>query len=120
MVADFIPTVTSYRSLWNPHTNSAGGVNLAENKELFYRYLYYSGFDEKEYATQLNATGRTLTQIGDEMQHLRISTVDLFESFTEEMLARKGTANSNELSVVALGINSARSEFCNDVFHDRR
>jgi hypothetical protein len=50
MVADFIPTVTSYRSLWNPHTNSAGGVNLRENKELFYRYLYYSGFDEKDVA----------------------------------------------------------------------
>ena len=50
MVADYIPTVTSYRSLWNPHTNSAGGVNLLENKELFYRYLYYSGFDENDVA----------------------------------------------------------------------
>lgn len=48
MVADFIPTVTSYRPLWNPHTNSAGGADLIENKELFYRYLYYSGFDEKD------------------------------------------------------------------------
>jgi len=50
MVADYIPTVTSYRSLWNPHTNSAGGVNFLENKELFYRYLYYSGFDENDVA----------------------------------------------------------------------
>ncbi len=54
MVADFIPTVTSYRSLWNPHTNSAGGVNLKENKELFYRYLYYSGFDEKDVAKAMD------------------------------------------------------------------
>lgn len=54
MVADFIPTVTSYRSLWNPHTNSAGGVNLVENKELFYRYLYYSGFDEKDVAKAMD------------------------------------------------------------------
>ena len=69
-----------------------------------------SGFDEKEYATQLNATGRSLKQIGDEMQHLRTSTVDMFESFTEEMLARKGTANNNELSVVALGIVIAGHE----------
>ena len=53
MVADFIPTVTSYRSLWNPHTNSAGGVTAAENKELFYRYLYYSGFTEKDVAQAL-------------------------------------------------------------------
>ncbi len=50
MVADYIPTVTSYRSLWNPHTNSAGGVNFLENKELFYRYLYYSSFDENDVA----------------------------------------------------------------------
>lgn len=53
MVADFLPSVTSYRSLWNPHTNSAGGVNAAENKELFYRYLYYSGFSEKDVAAAL-------------------------------------------------------------------
>lgn len=54
MVADFIPTVTSYRALWNPHTNSAGGVNLAENKELFYRYLYFSGFDETDVARAMD------------------------------------------------------------------
>jgi hypothetical protein len=48
MVADYIPTVTSYRSLWTPHTNSAGGVDPAENRELFYRYAYFSGFDEKD------------------------------------------------------------------------
>ncbi len=69
-----------------------------------------SGFDEKEYATQLNATGRNLRQIGDEMQHLRSSSVDLFESFNAEMLKRKGTANSNELSVVALGFIIAGHE----------
>ena len=53
-LADYIPTVTSYRSLWNPHTNSAGGVNHIENKELFYRYLYYSGFDEQAVAKALS------------------------------------------------------------------
>lgn len=69
-----------------------------------------SGFDENEYAKHLNATGKSLTQIGESMQHLRASTVDLFESFTEEMLSRKGTANKNELSVVALGIIIAGHE----------
>jgi hypothetical protein len=43
VTADFIPTVTAARPLWNPHTSSAGGVNVAENKRLFYLYLYYSG-----------------------------------------------------------------------------
>ncbi|MFN0277426.1 MAG: hypothetical protein ACKVRN_02375 [Pyrinomonadaceae bacterium] len=54
MVADYIPTVTPYRPLWNPHTNSAGGVNHAENLELFYKYLYYSGYDEKDLAQAIN------------------------------------------------------------------
>jgi len=53
MVADFIPTVTSFRALWNPHTSSAGGVNVAENKELFYKHLYFSGFNEKDLADAL-------------------------------------------------------------------
>ncbi len=77
MVADYIPTVTSYRSLWNPHTNSAGGVNLLENKELFHRYLYYSGFDEKDLAKAMQENlyevmaaffggGRALTALDDQ------------------------------------------------------
>jgi len=69
-----------------------------------------SGFDEKEYAHELNATARTLRQIADEMQHLRASSVDLFESFSEEMMKRKGTANNNELSVIALGFIIAGHE----------
>lgn len=69
-----------------------------------------SGFDEKEYAPYLNAEGRTLEQIADEMQRLRTSTVDLFQGFTSEMLKRKGTANNNELSVGAIGIIIAGHE----------
>ena len=69
-----------------------------------------SSFDENEYASQLNATSRSLKQIGDEMQHLRTTSVDLFESFNAEMLTRKGTAGKNELSVVALGFVIAGHE----------
>ncbi len=69
-----------------------------------------SGFDENEYARNLNASARSLKQIGDEMQHLRTASVDLFESFNKEMLTRKGTANGNELSVVALGFIIAGHE----------
>jgi uncharacterized damage-inducible protein DinB len=69
-----------------------------------------AGFDENTYAAYLNAESRSFAQIGDEMQHLRVSTIDLFQSFTEEMLKRKGTANNNELSVGALGIIIAGHE----------
>ncbi len=68
------------------------------------------GFDEVEYGNHLNATGRSLRQLGDEMQHLRNSSVDLFESFNEEMLVRKGKANNSEVSVVALGFIIAGHE----------
>ena len=69
-----------------------------------------ASFDEQAYAPHLNATGRSLRQIGDEMQHLRTTSVDLFDSFTEEMLIRKGIASNNELSVVALGFIIAGHE----------
>jgi len=68
------------------------------------------GFDEKNYAPEANASNRDLKTIINEMRHLRVSTIDLFESFTSEMLARKGTANNNELSVVALGFIIAGHE----------
>ncbi|MFV0389854.1 MAG: hypothetical protein ACK5NT_14000 [Pyrinomonadaceae bacterium] len=50
LVADFLPTVTHYRSLWNPHTTSAGGVTVKENRELFLKFLYYAGYDENDLA----------------------------------------------------------------------
>lgn len=69
-----------------------------------------AGFEENDYAPQANAAGRSLSKIADEMKHLRTSTVDLFESFTPEMLARKGTASNNELSVIGLGFIIAGHE----------
>ena len=62
-----------------------------------------SGFEENDYAPQANAAGRPLAKIATDMAHLRNSSIDLFESFTPEMLTRKGLANNNELSVAALG-----------------
>ncbi len=69
-----------------------------------------SGFEENDYAPQANAAGRSLQKIASEMVHLRASTIDLFESFTPEMLMRKGAANKNEMSVVALGFVIAGHE----------
>ncbi len=68
------------------------------------------GWEEKDYAPQANAANRTLNMIADEMQHLRNSTLDLFEGFSEEMLVRKGIANKNEMSVAALGFIIAGHE----------
>jgi len=69
-----------------------------------------AGFDENTYADHLNAESRSLSQLADEMQHLRTATVDLFNGFTADMLTRKGTANNNELTVGAIGIIIAGHE----------
>jgi uncharacterized damage-inducible protein DinB len=62
-----------------------------------------AGFEENSYAPEANAHGRTLQQIVNEMKNLRASTLDLFGSFTPEMLQRRGTANNTTISVINIG-----------------
>lgn len=61
------------------------------------------GFEENDYATEANAHARSLPQLADEMERLRKTTLDLFTSFTPEMLKRTGKANNTEVSVLNLG-----------------
>jgi hypothetical protein len=68
------------------------------------------GYDQDLYAPQANAAARALERLADEMLRLRASTIDLFASFTPEMLARSGEANQNILSVLALGFIIAGHE----------
>ena len=61
------------------------------------------GFEENDYAPEANAHSRTIIQLTDEIKRLRATTIDLFTSFTADMLTREGTANKNKLSVLTLG-----------------
>lgn len=61
------------------------------------------GFEENDYAPEANAQNRTVKNIADEMQRLRLTTIDLFGNFTADMLERKGLANNLEISVLNLG-----------------
>ena len=61
------------------------------------------GFEENDYAPEANAHARTIAQLANEMERLRATTIDMFESFTPEMLKREGTANKNHLTVLVLG-----------------
>lgn len=54
LTSEFVATVTSQRPLWNLHTSSAGGIDLQENKDLLYKYLYYSDFSEKDMANAVS------------------------------------------------------------------
>lgn len=69
-----------------------------------------ASFDENTYVPQSNAAGRSLQKIAAEMGHVRSATIDLFEGFTAEMLMRKGTSGTSELSVMALGFIIAGHE----------
>ena len=69
-----------------------------------------SPFDENLYAPEANAAQRSLKKLADEMHHLRASTSDLFESFSADMLTRKGMVGTNELTVAALGFIIAGHE----------
>jgi uncharacterized damage-inducible protein DinB len=60
-------------------------------------------FDENEYALQANAHARSLQQFAREMKRLRETTIDLYASFSPEMLLREGTASNKKLSVLNLG-----------------
>jgi hypothetical protein len=57
------------------------------------------GFEENDYAPEANANARTLNEISEEMKNLRKSSIDLYKSFTAEMIDRNGLANGLEISV---------------------
>ena len=61
------------------------------------------GFDENAYIPFSNASGRSLMQLIHEYELVRRSSMALFESFTEEMLDRQGTANNMRLTPRILG-----------------
>ncbi len=54
MVADYLPTVTTFRPMWTPHTNSTGGVDYHENRRLLYLYLYFGGYGEEQLKKSLD------------------------------------------------------------------
>lgn len=60
-------------------------------------------FDENSYAPEANAHARNIQQLNREMKRLRETTIDLFMSFSPEILEREGTASGKTLSVKNLG-----------------
>ncbi len=60
-------------------------------------------FDENLYAENSDANTRSWKRLSNELINVRRSTEDLFNSFTDEMLQYKGSANNNTTSVLSLG-----------------
>lgn len=60
------------------------------------------GFDQDTYVDHSGANARALASLLAEYDATRAATVALFESFTDEQLARRGTANGGPATVRAL------------------
>lgn len=86
--------------------------HIIDTERIFsYRALAFSrgepaqlpSFDEDVYAAAANATGRDLNEIIAELRTLRESTRMLFNSFSDEMLLKKGMGFKGEYSVASIG-----------------
>tara|TARA_B110000503_G_C7112886_1_gene398973 strand:- start:50 stop:553 length:504 start_codon:yes stop_codon:yes gene_type:complete len=56
------------------------------------------GYDHNAYAAASSANHRSLKDLLEELKRLRASTIDLFKSFSDEMIHAKGNANDLEMT----------------------
>lgn len=61
------------------------------------------GFDENAYANTARVSARNLAEMKEELLSLRRAVYFMFKGFSEEDLLRSGIANSNRVTVNALG-----------------
>jgi hypothetical protein len=69
-----------------------------------------AGFDQEPYVRNGNFANRTLADLADEFEHLRLSNILLFRSLDEAAWKRRGVASDNEVSVKALAYIMAGHE----------
>ncbi len=86
--------------------------HVIDSERVFaYRALRFSrkdptllpGFDENDYAVNCNASGRNLSDIGDEYSAVRDSTILLYRYMTSDMLDFVGVANEVSINARAIG-----------------
>lgn len=73
--------------------------------------LEIPGFEENDYAVETTADKRSLDELLSEYENLRKSTIDLFNSFDENLLMRSGICNDSNISVLAIGFVIAGHAF---------
>lgn len=61
------------------------------------------GYDHDNYVEYSDANSRTLSEIQNDFNLVRASTISLFKSFSDTMLRNEGIANGNKLTVLAIG-----------------
>lgn len=58
----------------------------------------FPGYDQDEYASTCDANRRSMYSLMNEYKAVRLATIILFESFSDEMLVEIGTASNSNLS----------------------
>ncbi len=87
-------------------------VHIIDDERIYgYRALSFArndktnlpGFEQDDYNANSDTSERTIENIIDEYESLRLSTIALFKGFSDIALKRLGIANGNQASVRALG-----------------
>lgn len=61
------------------------------------------GFEQDDYVIPSQANKRSIEDLINEFKAIKLSTVTLFDSFSDEMLLSLGTASNSPISVRAIG-----------------
>jgi uncharacterized damage-inducible protein DinB len=94
-------------------------VHIIDDERIYaYRALRFArndktelpGFEQDDYTLASGANERSLENIFEEYEAVRLSTIAMFNSFNEEVLLRKGIANNNMATVRALAWHIAGHE----------
>ena len=94
-------------------------VHIIDDERIYaYRALRFArndktelpGFDQDPYAHHSNANTRNIESIVEEYEAVRLSTIALFNGFSDDVMVRHGIANNNEATVRALGYHIAGHE----------
>ena len=117
LIKDFLETITEEKS---NHSYAPGKWTIKEmlqhiidTERIFsFRALCFArgekaslpGFDESEYAANVDAGKRSWQSLKEEFIMVRQSSEYLFKSFGEEDLEKTGIANNNITSVLSMGL----------------
>lgn len=61
------------------------------------------GFEQNDYILPSQASNRSLEELINEFKAIKLATVSLFDSFSDNMLMSLGTASNSPISVRAIG-----------------
>jgi uncharacterized damage-inducible protein DinB len=123
LTADFIKSLSqeqlAYRYAEGKWTIKEILAHIIDDERIFaYRALRFArgdqtelpGFDQDEFASHSGANERSVDDLLAEFAAVRLATIALFNSFTDEALLRSGVASGNVMSVRAAAYHIAGHE----------